>query len=163
HSKKPSELICSVARYMSHQGNPDAPREYCLDCRRRACARREPVPRRRRNPPASGAATRDVPERRRPHHAGRLSVPANAGAGGPLAAYAAPAYLRSLQEVAPDRMALQGWSNGGSATLAAMAVGAGRTRANGFRAGLAFYPACGLKNAFDAGYRPYAPVRVFMG
>ena len=60
-------------------------------------------------------------------------------------------------------MALQGWSNGGSATLAAMAVGAGRTRANGFRAGLAFYPACGLKNAFDAGYRPYAPVRVFMG
>ena len=33
----------------------------------------------------------------------------------------------------------------------------------GFAAALAFYPACGLKGAFAAGYRPYAPVHVFMG
>ena len=26
-----------------------------------------------------------------------------------------------------------------------------------------FYPACGLKGAFKAGYKPTAPVRVFMG
>ena len=33
----------------------------------------------------------------------------------------------------------------------------------GFRAALAFYPACGLKGFFDEGYLPYAPVRVLQG
>ena len=33
----------------------------------------------------------------------------------------------------------------------------------GFRAALALYPACGLKGFFDAGYLPYAPVRVLQG
>src|SRR5215468_6298603 len=46
----------------------------------------------------------------------------------PLDAYGALAYLRSRPDVAPDRIGLQGWSNGGSATLAAMATGVpGRT------------------------------------
>lgn len=85
----------------------------------------------------------------------------------PLDAYGALAYLRTRSDVIADRVALQGWSNGGSATLATMAVTApgitAPTPSTGFRAGLAFYPACGLKGQFTDGLRPYAPVRVFHG
>lgn len=85
----------------------------------------------------------------------------------PLDAYGALAYLRTRADVVPDRIGLQGWSNGASAALAAMSVdapGIGMpTPASGFRAALAFYPACGLKGRFEAGYRPYAPVRVLHG
>jgi carboxymethylenebutenolidase len=86
----------------------------------------------------------------------------------PLDAYGALAYLRTRADVVPDRIGLQGWSNGASATLAAMAIGAipglgAPTPASGFRAAVAFYPACGLKGRFEGGYRPYAPVRVFHG
>jgi len=85
----------------------------------------------------------------------------------PLDAYGALAYLRSRPDVAADRVGLLGWSNGGSAAIATMSIGApgikAPTPASGFRAALAFYPACGLKGAFDSGYRPYAPVRIFMG
>jgi len=83
----------------------------------------------------------------------------------PLDAYGALAWLRTRADVDGARIALQGWSNGGSATLAALAAGSGFAPASlkGFAAALAFYPACGLKDAFVAGYRPYAPVHVFMG
>ena len=85
----------------------------------------------------------------------------------PLDAYGALAYLRTRSDVRADRIGLQGWSNGASATLAAMAgIGAPAaepTPETAFRAALAFYPACGLKGRFDDGYRPYAPVRVFHG
>ncbi len=86
----------------------------------------------------------------------------------PLDAYGALAYLRTRADVVPDRIGLQGWSNGASATLATMAgigaPGAAKpTPETGFRAALAFYPGCGLKGRFDDGYRPYAPVRVFHG
>ena len=85
----------------------------------------------------------------------------------PLDAYGALAYLRTRSDVLADRIALQGWSNGGSATLATMSATApgitAPTPASGFRAGLAFYPACGLKGQFAAGIKPYAPVRVFHG
>ena len=88
----------------------------------------------------------------------------------PLDAYGALGYLRTRPDVAPDSVVLQGWSNGGSATLAAMAVVAADTPGAaahgpvlGFRSALAFYPACGLKGMFEDIYRPYAPVRVFMG
>jgi dienelactone hydrolase len=81
----------------------------------------------------------------------------------PLDAYGALAYLRTRPDVAADRIGLQGWSNGGSATLATMSTTApGRTGA-GFRAALAFYPACALKGQFDDQYLPYAPVQVFHG
>ncbi len=43
----------------------------------------------------------------------------------PLDAYGALTWLRTRKDIAADRIALQGWSNGGSATLAAMAAGAG--------------------------------------
>ena len=85
----------------------------------------------------------------------------------PLDAYGALAYLRSRRDVQPDRIGLQGWSNGGSAALSTMSADTQGiptpTPSTGFRAALVFYPACGLKGRFDGGYRPYAPVRVFHG
>jgi carboxymethylenebutenolidase len=66
-----------------------------------------------------------------------------------------------------DRIALQGWSNGGSAALASMAPDAPgiatHTPAAGFRAALVFYPGCGLKQRYEEGFAPYAPVRIFQG
>lgn len=83
----------------------------------------------------------------------------------PLHAYGALRYLQSRPDVVPNRVALLGWSNGASATLAAMADDKpGDMRKIGFAAGVALYPGCGLKKRFDRdGYKPYHPVRVFMG
>jgi dienelactone hydrolase len=85
----------------------------------------------------------------------------------PLDAAGALAWLRARPDVVPDRIGLQGWSNGGSATLATMSntsVGiASPTPATGFRGAVAFYPACGLKDQFTDGVVPYAPVRVYQG
>jgi dienelactone hydrolase len=85
----------------------------------------------------------------------------------PLDAYGALAYLGSRRDVMPDRIGLQGWSNGASAVLATMAAAAppaaGRASGVLFRAALAFYPACGLKGQFEEGISPYAPVRVLQG
>ncbi|MDQ0468990.1 dienelactone hydrolase family protein [Labrys wisconsinensis] len=85
----------------------------------------------------------------------------------PRDAYAALAYLRSRLDVDPHRIALQGWSNGGSAALATMADVTLEAQhlppREGFVGALAFYPACGLHDVFDQRYRPYAPVRVFSG
>jgi carboxymethylenebutenolidase len=86
----------------------------------------------------------------------------------PLDAYGALAYLRTRPDVVSDRIGLQGWSNGGSAALATMAPDApgigDHTPAAGFRAALAFYPACRLKDRFEKdGYSVYAPLRLFMG
>jgi carboxymethylenebutenolidase len=88
----------------------------------------------------------------------------------PLDAYGAIKFLRTRSDVIPDRIGLQGWSNGGSAALAAMAQVAADTPGAvmrgprlGFRAALALYPACGLKGIFDDGYLPYAPVNVLQG
>ena len=85
----------------------------------------------------------------------------------PLDAYGALTYLRLREDVVPDRVGLQGWSNGGSAALSAMSVDArgitAPTPLTGFRAALVFYPACGLKGRFANGYRPYAPVLVLHG
>src|SRR3954452_15284831 len=71
----------------------------------------------------------------------------------PLDAYGALAYLRTRSDVRADRIGLQGWSNGASATLATMAPDAPgigeHTPAAGFRAALAFYPACDLRHRLD--------------
>ena len=90
---------------------------------------------------------------------------------GLLDAYGGLAYLRTRRDVINDHIGLQGWSNGGSATLASMAEVAADTPGaamrgptTGFRAALAFYPACGLKGMFEeGGYKLYAPVRVLQG
>ncbi len=85
----------------------------------------------------------------------------------PLDAYGALKYLRGSPRVAGDRIALLGWSNGGSAVLAAMAEqsldSADRASGEGFRAAIALYPGCGLQGHFKAGYKPYAPLRIFIG
>ena len=82
----------------------------------------------------------------------------------PLDAYGALTYLRTRPDVLANRVALQGWSNGGSATLATMSESTpalkSPTPTTGFRGALAFYPACGLKGQFEDGVVPYAP-RVF--
>lgn len=83
----------------------------------------------------------------------------------PLHAYGALRYLQQRPDVDGDKVALLGWSNGGSTTLAAMADDKpGDMRKLGFRAGVSIYPGCGLRNRFaKQGYRSYAPVRVFIG
>lgn len=83
----------------------------------------------------------------------------------PLDAYGALRFLRSLEGVDDDRIGLMGWSNGGSAVLAAMADDKpGDMRRIGFRAGIAMYPGCGLQGRFRRqGYKAYAPVVVHMG
>jgi carboxymethylenebutenolidase len=86
----------------------------------------------------------------------------------PLDAYGALAYLRSRSDVIPDRIGLQGWSNGGSAAIAAISADApgiaSPAAATGFRAALAFYPGCGLKGRFEnEPFRPYAPTLILHG
>ncbi|WP_423601836.1 dienelactone hydrolase family protein [Sphingomonas sp. MS122] len=83
----------------------------------------------------------------------------------PLHAYGALRFLQARPDLVANRIALLGWSNGASATLAAMADDKpGDMRRIGFAAGVALYPGCGLKKRFEKdGYRPYHPVRMFMG
>jgi carboxymethylenebutenolidase len=86
----------------------------------------------------------------------------------PLDAYGALTYLRSRADVIADRIGLQGWSNGGSATIATMSLDAPGiaqpSPKTGFRAALAFYPGCGLKGHFDQQpFRPYAPLLLLHG
>lgn len=85
----------------------------------------------------------------------------------PLDAYGALAYLRTRVDVDGARVALQGWSNGGSATLASMSDTTlrqvGLKPSQGFKGALAFYPACGLHGQFQTDYNSYAPLRIFSG
>jgi carboxymethylenebutenolidase len=82
-------------------------------------------------------------------------------------AYGALNYLRTRHDIVADRIGLQGWSNGGGASLATMSKTppgiVSPTPSAGFRGALVFYPACGLKGQFESGLAPYAPVRVFQG
>lgn len=83
----------------------------------------------------------------------------------PLHAYGALRFLQSRPDIAANRIALLGWSHGASATLAAMADDKpGDMRKIGFTAGVVLYPNCVLKKRFEKdGYKPYNPVRVFVG
>lgn len=79
----------------------------------------------------------------------------------PLDAYGALAYLRTRADVMPERIGLQGWSNGGMTVLSTMAPQPpglkNSSPASGFRAALAIYPSCRTQAA-ESGYRPYAPL-----
>lgn len=85
----------------------------------------------------------------------------------PYDAYGALAYLHTRNDVIADHIALQGWSNGASATLSTMSsvtpAMKSPTPTTGFRGALAFYPGCGLKGKFKSGLIPYAPVRIYVG
>ena len=80
------------------------------------------------------------------------------------------AFLQARTDVAPDRIAVLGWSHGGSAVLAALndrqpAVEAWRDRAPTrpyFRAGVAFYPGCIESLRGKGGYAVAAPLRLFI-
>ncbi len=96
-------------------------------------------------------------------------------------AYAAAAYLRTLPDVDPQRIAVMGGSHGGSSTLATIIDAAGNSKRAGsrFAAAVALYPGCGrtlggwsVQRARDARYRitgysgafkPLAPLLILIG
>lgn len=81
----------------------------------------------------------------------------------PLDAYGALDFLRTRRDVIPDRVGVQGWSNGGMTVLAAMAQDPpgmkNPTPERGFRAALALYPGCSAQQR-QGRYRPYAPLLI---
>jgi dienelactone hydrolase len=80
----------------------------------------------------------------------------------PLDAYGALDYLRTRDDVAPERIGVQGWSNGGMAVLAAVGPDApGYDPAKPrFKAAIAQYPACRVQSK-EPDYKPYLPLLVF--
>lgn len=86
----------------------------------------------------------------------------------PFDAYAGLDYLRTRKDVQADRVFLQGWSNGGSAALSAMAARSiameTPTVERGFRAGIAVYPGCTpVTRHYGSVYRSYAPLLLLIG
>jgi dienelactone hydrolase len=84
----------------------------------------------------------------------------------PFDAYGALDYLRTRQDVAGDRVGVQGWSNGGSTVLNTMGVHnpviESPSPTKDFRAALALYPGCGKESLFDAKFRAYGPLTVLL-
>jgi len=81
----------------------------------------------------------------------------------PLDAHGALAYLRTRGDVAADRIAVLGWSNGGMTVLAALGPRPpglnDPTPESGFRAAIALYPSCRFQ-AKQPDYKPYAPLLI---
>ena len=88
-----------------------------------------------------------------------------------LDAQGALAYLQARADVVQDRVAVLGWSHGGSAVLATLnahqsAVATWKNRAASaayFRAAVAFYPGCIDSLRERAGYAVAAPLTLFIG
>jgi dienelactone hydrolase len=82
----------------------------------------------------------------------------------PLDAYGALDYLRTREDVRHDRIAVQGWSNGGMTVLAAVSSDPPGLPApdttRGFRAAIAQYPGCRVQSK-QPDYRPYLPLLIF--
>jgi len=84
----------------------------------------------------------------------------------PLDAEGALAWLAARRDVRPDRVMLQGWSNGASTALNTMmrqASGTAADRSRRFRAALVFYPGCGPRALLSRHVAVDAPVWVFLG
>jgi carboxymethylenebutenolidase len=84
----------------------------------------------------------------------------------PLDAEGALAWLALQPGVRPERVMLQGWSNGGSTALNVMARQASRGTQPGstrFRAALVFYPGCGPKALISQRFVADAPLWVLLG
>jgi len=77
----------------------------------------------------------------------------------PLDAEGALAYLRARGDVAPTKIFLQGWSNGGSTTLNVLIRQGAKA---GFAAALAFYPGCGIAALLDNAVRTTTPITMFL-
>lgn len=97
-----------------------------------------------------------------PAHSYRMRPPAvSEQTVRPLDAYGALDYLRTRTDVQPDRIGVQGWSNGGMTVLATIAPhppGLERPdTGRGFRAAIAQYPGCAAQGR-EADYRPYLPL-----
>lgn len=84
----------------------------------------------------------------------------------PHDAYAGLKYLSSQVFVAANRIGLLGWSHGGSSAMAAMDE-TKFIKGSSFKAAVAFYPGCGLSNAFGGikrnTWKPYAPFVILVG
>ena len=76
-------------------------------------------------------------------------------------AYAAQAYLSSTLRIAPERIALLGWSHGGGAVLDA--VSRKPVSSPAFKAAVAFYPGCTARSKRALSFNVSAPVFVLIG
>ena len=79
----------------------------------------------------------------------------------PLDAEGALSWLRSQRDVIPNRIFLQGWSNGGSTALNVMQRQGAKT--SGYRAALALYPGCGPKALLAPALATTVPVALLLG
>lgn len=79
----------------------------------------------------------------------------------PLDAYGALRYLRARKDVNPDRIGVQGWSNGAMTVLITMSPNSPGLPQAGFRAALAEYPGCGME-AIQGEYKNYAPLLMLL-
>lgn len=76
---------------------------------------------------------------------------------------ASQAWVRSQAWVDPAKVALLGWSNGGSSVLAATDAGHDEVQSAGapFATAIAFYPGCGA--SLKSGYRPNTALTLLLG
>lgn len=85
----------------------------------------------------------------------------------PFDAYAAWNWLSSQSYVNAGRIGLLGWSHGASSTLASMDESRNLNGQQPFKAAVAFYPGCGMYNAFGglsgSTWKPYAPLTILHG
>lgn len=79
----------------------------------------------------------------------------------PLDAEGALKWLQGRRDIIPDRIFLQGWSNGGSTTLNVMQRQGAKTP--GFHAAMSFYPGCGPKALLAQEIRTTVPIALWLG
>lgn len=87
----------------------------------------------------------------------------------PYDAQGASQFLKASysDRIDPAKIVLIGWSHGASSTLSTLATAMESILGKPFKAGFAFYPGCGLYNAFGgistSTYVPYAPLHILHG
>ena len=84
----------------------------------------------------------------------------------PRDAEAGAQWLSQQAFVNPDALAILGWSHGASSVISTLS-NTGEIKNRRFKTGIAFYPGCGLYNAFGgistSTYVPYAPLINLLG